>query len=829
MRSGIAWTSGFAGLAALVLAWGAVAACADAAEDDSKNNPNGDCKPGEVCDGGTLPDGAPFPDDKCDDTTDPTPVTTHPRLWVREADLPRLRSWAVDENPMWRDGIAQTVARAKQDFAKITAEDSGRAYDYTPYATEDYAMLFAFLSMVDPDEATRKDYATRARQLLMFVIDKAALGPGSGPFREKNFSTSNRSRWHGEGFPLTVDWIYGSLSADDKAKIRKVFLRWAEENENADITEANHPEPKGLKNDPRLVADLTRVYWASNNYFNAHLRNLTLMSLAFDEADDPGGELRKYLESATGAWLYTSDYLFRTHLRGGLGGEGYEYSPQSHGYVVQALLALHTAGMDSPKRLGRQVKLTCNPHYENSVQAFLHGLAPSAAKLSDPTYDYMGPIYKVAWYGDGEKSAWGPDFMQMFGPLGVYDQYTGNNERLAKLRWIETNAPPGGKEKMGERARARDFMIDPIMYFMLFDPAAAEPADPRPQLPLYYFDIGLNHLFARTDWTPNASWFTFQNGWSKIDHQHGDGLQFQYWRKGEWLTKERSGYGVNIGSSDYHNTLALQNDAPGHNDEGNYTNINWKRGSQWIHVNDGGGKMLAQSNNPKYTYALGDATTLYTSTYEEATDVTHASRSIVWLAPDTIVTYDRASTKKANRFKRFWMCLPGNATVANRVMTMTSPKGQKLFVSSLLPAAATVTVEAAENPLNDEPGEADDIKMRLRVEATGGPQSVKFLHVIKGTDAGGAPAATSVINSTGGTAYEGAAVDGVALMFPVDIAAKFESVTYTAPGGVNAHLVTGLAPDTGYKVEQNGGTVTVTPGGDKKTDSGGVLVIGTLP
>ena len=125
------------------------------------------------------------------------------------------------------------------------------------------------------------------------------------------------------------------------------------------------------------------------------------------------------------------------------------------------------------------------------------------------------------------------------------------------------------------------------MYFMLLDPTARRIRDPRPALPLTHFDPGLGHMFARTDWGANASWFTYQLGWSRIDHQHADGNMFQLWRKGEWLTKERSGYGLQIACSDYKNALALENDAPDHNAPGDYGNFEWKRGSQWTYVNDG--------------------------------------------------------------------------------------------------------------------------------------------------------------------------------------------------------------------------------------------------
>ena len=42
---------------------------------------------------------------------------------------------------------------------------------------------------------------------------------------------------------------------------------------------------------------------------------------------------------------------------------------------------------------------------------------------------------------------------------------------------------------------------------------------------------------------------------------------------------------------------------------------------------------------------LGDATALYNSKDEGAEDIVYANRSIVWIVPDRIITYDRAASK----------------------------------------------------------------------------------------------------------------------------------------------------------------------------------------
>ena len=100
------------------------------------------------------------------------------------------------------------------------------------------------------------------------------------PLRDPHFSISDRSRWSGEAFGLTADWIYPWLTDAQKRDIRTVFLRWADELSHAGTTSHNHPEPIGVFNDKRLTRDRTNVRWSSNNYFTAHARNLGLMAMA---------------------------------------------------------------------------------------------------------------------------------------------------------------------------------------------------------------------------------------------------------------------------------------------------------------------------------------------------------------------------------------------------------------------------------------------------------------------------------------------------------------------------------------------------------------------
>ncbi len=743
-----------------------------------------------------------------------TPVTGHPRLWLRSDDLPRLRSWATASNPIFQEGLSAlaTMAKSDMDAGRVPGLDTGTR-EYQQYPTEMYAELFAYLSLISTDQATKDDYGQRARTLLMYVMNQAVLGPASGqPFRDPCFATcdSNRSRWYGEGFALTVDWAYPYFTAADKATIRTVFLRWAQE-----IVQSSYhiPQPIGVVNSPSLVADPATRRWAGNNYFTAHMRNLGLMAMALDPSDDPGNTLRNYLSNATGAWLYMVDYLMRNDTAGGLFPEGFEYSPQTVGYVTQFLLALHTAGQDDPTVWGPQVTFSGNSFWNDVIPAYLHSLSPRQAQ----SHELQQPVYLPAWYGDGT-NYWTPDFIAMFAPLGLYDYGTGNAARLSAIRWIEVNTPPGGAPGLNGRARDENFFTNCILYFMLFDPSASMGSDPHSTLPLTFFAPGAGRILARTDWGQNATWFTYRLAWASIDHQLEDGNQFELYRRGEWLTKERTGYDLDYGSTDYHNSVALQNDQP-QRDASDYRTFLWQRGSQWGLLSSADPRIVAHSFGAGYVYALGDATNLYNSTYEGLSDITHASRSIIWLVPDRIVVYDRAASQTANRFKRFWLNTPTLATVTGNQARATTPSGQQLFLTNLLPAGASVSAEsvtpqygevAIDDPMGEIPGSTPPHSYRVRVDAPGGPTSV------------------ALVQSSGGTAFEGAALAGTVVLFPVDLAPPFASMTYLAPAGASHQIVTGLAPSASYTVAAQpapgGMQVTVSPGPGTMTDSGGVLV-----
>src|SRR5690606_17264975 len=126
------------------------------------------------------------------------------------------------------NGVAARLAEAR---AKYDAGDFVKATDCAqtePYC-ESFAELFAFGSLVDPDPAARKKDAERGKKLLVEMLQRIEKKAPGDPMGDATLSVYNRSRWAGEAFAVSVDWLHPHLSKDERALARRVFLRWAEE------------------------------------------------------------------------------------------------------------------------------------------------------------------------------------------------------------------------------------------------------------------------------------------------------------------------------------------------------------------------------------------------------------------------------------------------------------------------------------------------------------------------------------------------------------------------------------------------------------------------
>ncbi|MCX6951966.1 MAG: putative Ig domain-containing protein [Verrucomicrobia bacterium] len=830
----------------------------------------------------------------------PQPVAGHPRLWINQGDLARLRGWATPGNTVYRD-LRVTLATATQAHARCFPDGQHPATPYpdpgdiNAYAganigqdivSEQHALVLAFFALIDPDPAARLQHAQRARQLLMHVLDEAVKGHlKDAPFRDPIYAIYNRGNSAGESWPLIVDWLQGVTDANgavvpvftalDRATIRQTFLLWANDCLNAYICGGDHPAPIGVTNSPALLPGGNAHRIAANNYYLNHARLITMMPLAVDPADDPaivatipeavlGNTLRSYLANATGAWLYQQYAMYGDPAAvraayglpataqvglasGGLPPEGGLYG-HSYAYVFGQLLALQTAGFADPQLAGPQIALATAPVWDRFVQGYVSQFVPQ--QKVDPRQPYLGPVYQMANYGDLLRLWITPDVTHTFGLLALLGQKQGDPRHLNAARWVALHAVEGGAAGLSARITNPWSTPEAILNFLLFDPAAPAPVDPRPAWPTGFFDAGIGRLVARTDWSPAASLFAFRSGWETINHQNTDAGLFELYRKGEWLTKELSNYDNddNGQSSIWKNSLALKNWCSAGTPYLNwFEQAFWTHGSQWNNGQSAGDPVTTASFGPGYAFAATDMTKLYNRpspfTPENAClDIQHASRAILWLDGDTVVVYDRATSLHAGLFKRFNLnfALPPQIDSAARQAVATTPGGQKVHVQTLLPNTPTTVLSyVAEGGTLTNIAQLETMTGRLVVEDTANPADIRFLHVVQGVDNGSVPvtAATKLASDAGAaTAYTGAIVGASAALFPDRIATPSAGTAYTVPATVVKHFVAGFDPQARYAVAVTAAgasvQVTITPGGNVAPDSAGVILLnlaGTLP
>jgi len=811
----------------------------------------------------------------------PYPVTTHPRLWVTTQDLPRLQSWATSTNPIYAQGLANTLQQAVTAYQtqffpngspNSTYPDPGDTQGYTGLLTEQYGAILAFNSLIDPSAANRIKYAQYARNLLMYAMNQAAQGVlANAPFRDPAFPIYNRANGSGEQWPLIVDWIYNAkdaggnaiLTASDKLTIRNVFMTWATACLNAETTGGDHPSPVGVTNSLALLPGNVPYRMASNNYYLGHARLLTMMALSIDPADDPalnknlpvgvlGNSLRSYLLDALGAWLY-QEYAMMGEpanvapeygisgtggfglANGGLPPEGMLYG-HSFAYVLGQLLALQTAGFHNGTLSGPQINLITAPIWSRYVTGMFSSLVPTAQTFSSQSW--LGPVYQYGSYGDLLRLWATPDFMQPFALLTLLEGENGKTTDAQASRWFAINGVEGGEGSL------MTHITDPwswsstqsILYFMLMDPKAGTPADPRPSLPLTFYDQGAGRAVSHSAWGANSAMFDYRSSWESINHQDGNAGQFEIYRNGEWLTKEMSNYDNNGYGfcTEFHNTLSLQNwSAQGTPDLSWFENGEWSTGSQWILGENAGDPMNQFSVGSEYLYANSNITNLYNrpdiwTPAAGATDVKQATRSILWLSPYAVI-YDRATTNHSGLFKRFNLSLVNSPTISGNVATETMADGQQLFVTTLLPANPSYNTFNGASMLNPV-AQLEPTQYIMQVEDPTLPADTRFLHVLQGANKGVAATKAVYVTSASGTPFDGVWLGSDAVFFPTSTASAVATTTFNVKPAVNRLYVTGLTPSTAYGVAiattSAGFRVTVTPGGTTmKSDPAGLLQI----
>ena len=453
-----------------------------------------------------------------------------------------------------------------------------------------------------------------------------------------------------------------------------------------------------------------------DNYYYDFLRATMLLGLAaHGEYDGVDAWLTQFHDTKLMGELVP---MFDSDLVGGGSREGTGY-----GVSMRVLFEL----FDIWNASTGEVLATKTPHTRASMLEFMHQVLP--------TLDRVAPT------GDQSRDS----------TASFFDYHRNYLQELVTLFPTDPVAP---RVQALLAASSVPAMTEPFMYAydFLYDNTTAVPATTLDGFGTAYYGPGTGQLYARSGWDTHATWINMNAGPYTESHAHQDQGALMIYKDG-WLAYDpvidsKSGLPQDVGD---HGTLRVGT-------------LPQKTGTT--------STLLALHKGTGYFHAAADLAPAYGSSM-----VTTLQREIVYLEPDCVVIYDRATTTA----QQVWsLAFPAMPTLTGATTTVTAA-GHTLTVQRVSPASGP-TSSVYDYTTNS------DFTNGYRLDETQAAGDTRWLHV----------------------AYIDGAVTAVA---PVDT----NTVDVTLTGGVVAHIA--------FNANSVGGTLTLGTGSPITLGAG----IDTLP
>ncbi len=406
----------------------------------------------------------------------------------------------------------------------------------------------------------------------------------------------------------------------------------------------------------------------------------------------------------------------------------------------------------------------------------------------------------------GESNAYGRRVGDMWteSAMLVADTYTGRTDRTNALKWGVLNAAYGGPLGTAlsctyhcgfmdqiNNAYGGEVAEDIFIALPSGDPTTSLPSDLRPSFPIDLYNGSFNqHIIVRNSWDQSGTLFSYYCPNTLTDHEHQFCGRFDIFSNNEFITKGRTEF------TDYNDVMSTapgQNIASIANSTGTgctqatdcYFWPGFAYGGQQYHSYQAGLVTLQHAELPDHVAAIVDTTNEYNGAaaqYPSYNDVLHASRSLVYLREtNQVVFYDRAFTGHAGS-KSVYQVTTGPITITgNTAGWLTRSGKQKAFFTSLLPSSAVVSDAGLISSTSSSQAADWEPYTAAKVDA-GSPLSTQFLSVLEWGGSSSSRSNTKLVQSAGGTTFDGALVGSAVVMFMRAWPATFSTVSYPASG-----------------------------------------------
>lgn len=408
----------------------------------------------------------------------------------------RPRIWFTDELLDEAQTIFQSRSFSPSAYGNIAEIERGD-YQWHPHI----AFENAFYYLLTGDTVAADSAIAWARFNLGLVVSDIEYSNQTGNI------TSDAAREYGEGIIVVYDWCHDRLSTEDRA----YFF----ESINAMVDKWNYDTIWGT---PEHV---------SNNYNHGYMRNSFLWGVASFGENERSEEFISH--GLFDRWGNIEEY-FETQNMAGIPQEGTSYGESLVLYPLVMFMTARNIGYDifDHEFMKRVVMYTI---YNTTLsETYLPNGDPS--DTPDPY-----PYYMAFPFGDAG----------IF--TDPYQRIVTNNFSLfmayAAYYWRGTNLAQyiqGWFDKTGANT---DSLI--MLNYLDWSNTSADISN----LPLDYYppqDGNIGMAFAKNTWNDNGMQVHMQLVTSEaLGHEHNDGLNFQVWRDGYFITTEAIGRGVGSG------------------------------------------------------------------------------------------------------------------------------------------------------------------------------------------------------------------------------------------------------------------------------------------
>ena len=750
-----------------------------------------------------------------------------PRIILDAPTLATLRSRVQANTAEWQKLKATCDSYIGGTVSFLNGNDYpdrpsvGEGYQGSGYYDALLPLGLCYQTVLSSDPTNAAKYGAKGVAILMAMSDPANQVADEYPCQPTDVHCGVWLRDYGYGmrfFGVTMglgyDWFHDLLTAAQRTQLQNSLNDWIVGFETGRDGQGNfeYDHPQG-------------------NYFAGYYWAKCAAALAV-QGDSPLGD------TWWNAW-YNQEHLgrvapyYRANLAGGGWTEGYtQYGILATLNQSLPVLAVKTAkGIDLIQAGNPQASYKYPLDNPRWLMAFTW-----------PTRDFVDDRGEL--YGTGDPKIW-PG-------TGRLDSYRFSAGLLAMLG--DPAAP-----MMHKYARDAKTALDALgagdssewSDFLFWDPAAPE-AD-YSSLPLSYLAPGISEVSARSDWSTSATFMSFVSGpyinSPGAGHENFDKGSPAFERNknpllvnpGAWLAHEPFGdpgwslkyddeFGNwdvdhNIGNRSLYNTFQVrQLDAQG--------NLLQPFGQSSSQRSDGARTTISRyEDGGSYVLATGQ---FLEDMYYSA--VTSLSRQIVYLRPSQFIIYDRSgiSDKSFDQYEAFHFPANPVEVTAPAPGTHRFDVNPGLFAGSMttiLPANAAIVT--SDHLIHSTDSRTWNKVWRTEVRPTDAPAaSRRWMTVFDLAPSSGQVAAASPVNITAGPAVgallQSAAGNSVVISGTAAVGTAIAGpLGYVAPAAQTRHVITDLAPATGYTISvvAAGGnhSVSIAQGGSSTTSANGVL------